>query len=129
MLRPTLLLKGAKHLTAEALVICDSPVAAEQGVRAVTSLLPIPLSHITLLPFALDDAALAGLAEFAKSAGQPGEADLRIMPPLSAANGHVLERMLARESLVVLTSGGAFLQDPANLEPLLTSRHPLLFLR
>ena len=77
MPRPTLLLKGAKHLTAEALIICDSLVAAEQGVRAVTSLLSIPLSHITLLPFDLDEAALAGVVEFAKSAGQPGEAGLR----------------------------------------------------
>lgn len=129
MLRPTLLLKGAKRLSTEALIICDSLNAAAQGVQAVTTLLSIPHAKITLLPFGLDDNVLASLMEFGKSGKEEGEAGMRLMSPLSVANNPLLGPIITRENLVVMKAGGAFLQDAANLEPLLTSRHPLLFLR
>ena len=126
--RPTLLLKGAKSLSAEALIICDSVSVAEIGVRTARQLLSIPLSNITLLPLGLDEGARARLAEFATSLRESEGETARVLPPLSAENAHLLKEILAQEMLVIAAADGLYLRDPKNLQQLLTSRHPLLLL-
>lgn len=126
--RRTLLLKGARRLSTDALVICDSLNAAEQGIRAVTSLLSILPENITLLPLGLNEEALVELVALARSEQESNGTKMRILPPLSVGNAHLLDRVLEREMLLVITAGGAFLEDPDNLRRVLASRHPVLFL-
>ncbi|MZR30098.1 universal stress protein [Sneathiella litorea] len=132
---PTLLLKGGKRLTSFVTVICDSVEAAKLGVRTVTTLLGVKPENITLLPYALNDQECQELREIIEQFAEEtmktaeGRTQIKIGPNVAEDGARVMRFLSPDDCVVVLKTGGIFLENPAHLESLIVSRHPLLFVQ
>lgn len=134
-MRPTLLLKGGGRLVPYVTVICDSVDAADHGMRVARALLGASLKNITLLPYRVTERVYGEILnfeqEFSKSADQATEGSGRVhVAPLAAESDNSIMSMLAPENgVVVLKTGGALMNNPTELESLIISQHPLLFVQ
>lgn len=134
-MRPTLLLKGGGRLVPYVTVICDSVDAADRGMHVTRALLGASLKNITLLPYGVTEQVYGEILnfeqEFSRNAGQATEGNGRVhVAPLAAERDTSIMSMLAPENcVVVLKTGGAFMNNTAELESLIISQHPLLFIQ
>lgn len=133
--RPILLLKGDAHLSPYVTIICDSIEAAEHGLRLVNTLLGTAPENITLLPFGLNDqeqreiGTIAGIfAERVQSpSGSAGQ--VNIAPPPAGNETRLNDVLLPENCLVVMKTRGLFMKIPTQLDTLILSNHPLLFVQ
>ena len=133
LLRPTLFLKGGKSLAPEVAIICDSLNTVKKGVGAAFNLLGAPPGNITFIPFNLGDKEQEELTQIAaqstKDSSDPAAGGIHVALSVAADGRKFMESLSPADCVVVMMAGGPFLEEPANLEPLFTSRHPLLFVQ
>lgn len=133
--RPTLLLKGGQRLAPYVTIICDSVEAVDHGLRAVWSLLGAQWESITLLPYDVTEQEQREILKLASKLSESsyqatGEnSRIQMVPSVKGHGNKVLSILSPENCVVVMKTGGKFMKNPAQLEPLLTSRHPLFLVQ
>ncbi len=132
---PTLLLKGGQRLAPYVTIICDSVDSVDHGLQAVRALLGAQWKSITLLPFCLTEQEQAEILRIATKLSEASDQAtnendrIHMMDPVNDDGNNVLNILTPDNCVVVMKTGGKFMNNSAQLEPLLTSRHPLFFIQ
>ena len=131
--RPTLLLKGGQQLAPYVTIISDSVEAAGHGLSSVNALLGTPSQNITMLPYGVSERELTeivNLAEkFSANAGEMSDSkgQIKIVSVVAGDETRILDMLSPENCVVAIKTDGVVMNNPVQLDPIIISRHPVLF--